>query len=875
MCRIRLFLAAIFFNLLTPLLPAQITDNFSDGNFNQNPVWTGDAGNFKISAAGELQLNATAAGQSALWVNGNMPDSTIWEFDIRLAFDPSGSNLARVFLQLDQPDPAIANGYFIEMGESGSADAIRFFRQDAGAKTLIATGQAGLAASNPNLHIRAQRNAAGDWTLEAATVGSALQTQFAFNDAAWPGGDQRFFGFQCVYTISNATKFYFDNINIRPDVPDVQPPVLVSALADNATQVTLLFDEDLETASAENPANYTINNGVGQPADALLGADLRTVTLTLGNALNSGVYTVLATGIQDLAGNETLSQSLNFTFIRLSEFDVIINEIMSNPNPPAGLPLAEWLELFNRSTQTIDLSKLRLSDATGSPVELPAYQLSPGGYVTLAANANVSILQNAVSGDVLGIPVGVSLLNNDEDLLTITDASGNVIERVFYNSIWHTDAGKRNGGYSLERINPDLPCLGGENWQSTPSQIGGTPGKQNDAFASGADTDPPWLFNAWPESDTEILLTFSEGMDRASVENIAAYQFDPPIPILSAVQQSDYRAQVRLTLAMPMERFVFYTLNINNSVRDCSDNAYFLIDTVIVGVAEAPEAQDIVINEILFNPATGGARYVEFYNRSEKIFDWSEFFIASNSETATDQEQIVHQRLFLPGDYHVFSSNAQIIRDSFNNIVKRDVMQNPLPSLDDLADSLKLYWVRGSQSATIDDFYYYRGLHNALLSTSEQEGVAIERLRADEPTQSSSNWTSASSLITGAYGTPTLPNSQSRNGVTPAESDELISIPLARLSPDGDNREDFLEIFYRLPREGYVASMSIFDADGNMVKQVVRQTLVGIEGVVRWDGETENGGKTRPGIHIIYVEVFSPDGDVQRIKKAVAVVGKY
>jgi hypothetical protein len=111
--------------------------------------------------------------------------------------------------------------------------------------------------------------------------------------------------------------------------------------------------------------------------------------------------------------------------------------------------------------------------------------------------------------------------------------------------------------------------------------------------------------------------------------------------------------------------------------------------------------------------------------------------------------------------------------------------------------------------------------------------------------------------------------------VTPAESDELISIPLARLSPDGDNREDFLEIFYRLPREGYVASMSIFDADGNMVKQVVRQTLVGIEGVVRWDGETENGGKTRPGIHIIYVEVFSPDGDVQRIKKAVAVVGKY
>lgn len=870
-----LFTVAALFCWAVQRIDAQITDNFSDGNFDQNPSWTGDADNFKISAAGELQLNAMAAGQSALWVNGNMPDSTIWEFDVRLTFDPSGSNLVRIFLQLDQSDPALANGYFIEMGESGSADAIRFFRQDAGVKTQLATGQAGLAASSPNLHIRARRDAEGDWILEAAPAGNALQTQFTLNDLTWPGGNSRFFGVQCVYTISNATKFYFDNINIRPDVPDVQPPVLVSVNADNATQLTLLFDEDLETSAATNTANYNISNGAGQPVAAVLGADLRTVTLTLSTALNSGLYTIQVAGIQDLAGNESTEQTLEFSFVRLSEFDVIINEIMANPNPPAGLPQAEWLELYNRSALNIDLSKLRLSDATGSPVELPAYTLPPGGFVTIASTLNVGVLQSAVAGDVLGIPVGVSLLNNDEDLLTLTDVSGNVIERVFYNSIWHTDAGKRNGGYSLERINPDLPCLGGENWQSTPSQIGGTPGRQNDAFAAGADEVAPRLFNAYPESPTEILLTFTEGMDRASVENTANYQLEPPIPVLGAVQQSDYRAQVRLTLAAPMERFVFYTLHINSDVSDCSDNAYLFTDTVIVGIAEAPEANDIVINEILFNPATGGARYVEFYNRSEKIFDWSEFFIASNSETATDQEQIVHQRLFLPGQYHVFSTNAPLIRDSFANIIQKNVMQNLLPSLDDLADSIKLYWVRDGQSVTADDFYYYRGLHNALLSSSEQEGVALERIRVDEPTQNRSNWTSASPVITGAYGTPTLPNSQSRNTTTPPESTDLISIPVARLSPDGDNREDFLEIFYQVPREGYAASLTIFDADGNMVRQLVRQTLIGVEGVVRWDGETENGGKTRPGIHLVYVEMFSPDGDVQRLKKAIAVVGKY
>jgi hypothetical protein len=87
------------------------------------------------------------------------------------------------------------------------------------------------------------------------------------------------------------------------------------------------------------------------------------------------------------------------------------------------------------------------------------------------------------------------------------------------------------------------------------------------------------------------------------------------------------------------------------------------------------------------------------------------------------------------------------------------------------------------------------------------------------PTQAASNWTSASPLITGAYGTPTLPNSQSLPET--GTGDELISIPNARLSPDGDNYEDFLEIVYKLPQTGYAASLKIFDSDGNLVKNLV------------------------------------------------------
>lgn len=869
-------LPLLFFSI--QILNAQIIDNFSDGNLDQNPIWVGDVGNFKVNTAGELQLNATAAGQSVLFTSGNIPDSTIWDFELRLAFDPSNQNLVRIYLQTDLADPTLANGYFLEIGETGSADAIRFFRQDSGIKTLLATGQPGIAASAPNLSFHVVRTSSGQWALEAATIGTALQPQFSVSESTWPGGTNRFFGFQCIYTISNATRFFFDNINIHPDLPDTQAPKLLSAQGISDTQVSVVFDESLEEVSAENVSYYSINNNIGQPLQATLSPDTKTVLLTVPNELSTGNYTLQTTGIKDLAGNTSGIQTTDFQYVKIEsalEFDLLINEIMADPSPTAGLPEVEWLELFNRSAKTIDLSSLRLNDATGSPILFPAYQMQAGEYVAITAAANATSLQAATTGKVLGIPMSASLLNNESDILTLSDLSGKIIDRVAYDVSWHTVAGKEDGGYSLERINPGLPCLGAENWQSTPAQIGGTPATQNASFSLDLDQTPPRLFKAFPESPNSILLTFTEGINQASAEETNAYQLDPSIGIASADQLTTDRAQVRLSLVSPLQPSTLYTLTIENSVEDCSGNPYQFTDTILLGLAEKPDIQDIVINEILFNPESGHSRYLEFYNRSQKIFDWSEFYLASNSDTSSSVVPILQDRLFLPGEYHVISNDAPDVREYYQNILKKNVLQNALPSLDDNTDSIKIYWVGGGQTITVDSFFYWRGMHNGLLSNTEQEGVSLERIRTDRPTQEKANWTSASPLITGHPGTPTLPNSQSR--VLSAPSNDLISIPIARLSPDGDGVEDFLEIFYTLPEEGYAAGLSIFDSDGNLVKQLIRQQLIGVEGSVRWDGDTDSGEgvKSRPGIHVLYFEIFSPNGDVKRLKKAVAVLGKF
>ena len=96
-----------------------------------------------------------------------------------------------------------------------------------------------------------------------------------------------------------------------------------------------------------------------------------------------------------------------------------------------------------------------------------------------------------------------------------------------------------------------------------------------------------------------------------------------------------------------------------------------------------------------------------------------------------------------------------------------------------------------------------------------------------------------------------------------------------RLSPDGDGYEDFLEMRYRLPGPGFAATVVVYDAAGTPVRRMVRQSLTGSEGVLRWDGEAEDGQRIRPGIYAILAEFFEPGGRVYRVKRPVAVVTRF
>ncbi len=850
----------------------QLEEDFSDGDLVQNPSWEGDLSYFAVNSAGELQLMAPQAGFSVLAVKVDIPDSALWQIDIRLAFAPSANNLLRIYLMADQPNLLQASGYYLEIGENGNADAIRFFRQTGAARTLLSSGTPGLVAFDPvAIRLQVRRSTAGLWSIAARKPSGGYSAEGSATDAAFSLGAGRYFGFYCLYTETRRDKFFFDNISIRPDIPDTQPPILLSASAGaDGEGVLLTFNEELDTLSALEPAHYAV---IGQPPvlSAQFAGRSDQVYLQLAHPLSTGSYEVQCQQVADLAGNVSGLQSAFFSFVRMElaqEFDILINEIMADPTPSAGLPEVEWVELHNRSQRIVDLSTLYISDG-GTPRQLPAFLLYPDSFAVLTTMAGAGALA-PYAPNVLAVS-GFPSLNNTGDTLLLLNADDQVLERVSYSSGWHTDQNKREGGWSLERINPNLPCLGRENWTSCPILPGGTPGRQNAAFRNTSDTTPPRLLAVFPLSDREIELSFSEPIERTAISVSGAFGIFPPHPTGAAVVSATQRHIAILTLPLPLDSSVVYQIWATPVLSDCAGNPLHPTDTFFVGIPQVPEPFDIVVNEVLFNPETFGSDFVELYNRSEKIFNLSHFFIA-NFYDGSAVQRIGLRRLFLPQEYLVFTPNPEDIRTRFARVRAENLFSLALPSLPDNAGNVTVFWAKDGREVVVDSFVYFDTYHNALLNASQREGVSLERIRVEGATNDPANWTSAAQ-IAGSKGTPTQPNSQ-RLGRTSTTA-KWLQLAKDRLSPDGDGYEDFLDIWLQLPGPGYAATVIVFDGDGTPVRYLLRHQVVGQEAALRWDGDAEDGTIARPGIYLLHGEAFSPQGVVLRERLPFAVVRRF
>ena len=109
----------------------QVTEDFSDGDFTNNPTWSGTTSDYIVNSSQQLQLNNTIAATSYLSTPHQLTtlNGKEWRFYIKQSFAGSGSNYGSVFLTADNADLTLAqNGYYLQFGEAGSIDAIRLYK---------------------------------------------------------------------------------------------------------------------------------------------------------------------------------------------------------------------------------------------------------------------------------------------------------------------------------------------------------------------------------------------------------------------------------------------------------------------------------------------------------------------------------------------------------------------------------------------------------------------------------------------------------------------------------------------------------------------------------------------------------------------------
>ncbi|MEO6406433.1 MAG: lamin tail domain-containing protein [Ferruginibacter sp.] len=850
---------------------AQFIDNFMDGDFTNNPSWTGNTADWIINPSLQLQSNNIVPNANFYLSTPNaLATVAQWDFYCQLTFNTSGTNYVDVYLTASASNltAVTTTGYFVRIGDT--PDEISLYRKDASVTAIkIIDGIDGiLNTSNNVMRIRVTRNAANQWNLQRdiTATGNSYVSEGTSNDATYL--TSAFFGLWVRQSTASFTqRHFFDDFEVKAFVPDVTPPSIVSATAITANTLDVLFNEPVDLTTSQAIGNYVVSNGLGSPATAIRdAANPSLVHLTFaGNFPLRTNLTITINGVKDLSNNAINNGTSVFSYFIPLAYDVVIDEIMADPTPLVGLPDAEWIELKNTSAFNINLLGWRISKPSGQSGPMPSYILKPDSFVLVTTSSAVAAL--SAFAPVISV-TSFPALGNTGDLLYLRSPQNNIIHAVNYTDAWYQNELKKDGGWTLEMIDTKNPCAGITNWKASIDPKGGTPGKKNSVDAVNKDINAPKLIRAFATDSVTVTLVFNEPLDSAKASIINNYSISDGIGIpINALPVSPLFDRVTLRLNTPLLRNKIYTVTASTAT-DCAGNALNTGNSARVGLYEHTDSFNVVINEILFNPKSGGTDWVEIYNRSNKILTLRNLYIANRNTAgaiSSIKQLSTEDYLFFPGEFLVITESKQLLlRDYVANDPDRIIEVSTLPSFNDDAGDVIII---NEQGAVVDEVAYTEKWHFKLIS--DNEGVSLERIDYNAPSQSESNWHSAATNV--GYGTPTYKNSQFR---LDAAVQGTISVSPEVISPDNDGLDDFATINYEFPEPGYVANITIFDAVGRPVRYLERNALNGLKGFYRWDGLGEKNQKLNSGIYIIYTDVFNLAGKTKKYKNVIVVARK-
>jgi hypothetical protein len=491
---------------------------------------------------------------------------------------------------------------------------------------------------------------------------------------------------------------------------------------------------------------------------------------TIMSSLAAGNYQIISRVLfsedENLLNNELIDGFI--VFPPGNNFnDVVLNELMYEPT--SGEP--EWVELFNRTINQLNLKHWTISDLTTTVTITTQDKFIPAGsFVILTKDSSVINFYN-IPSEV--IQLNLPSLNNSGDAIVIRDSLGVLIDSVLYSPDW----GGNSGGRSLERISADGNSNEPTNWGTSISQNKATPGRINSITIKDYDlailsfTTLKEIGIIGEEIEFEINV-LNKGLNQSQDFEVNLYR-DANADSIAQISELIESKFGTALLSGDSTFFIFATSNFDlgtnyfigtviTSLDDDTTNNIAFKD--IIGTTINEVRNDLAINEFMYSPESPRPEWIELFNRSNKVIDLKNYQVADNSDTVNF---VLNSLIINPFEYVVFSDDTSIF--NYYNISSPVVIGN-LPSLNNSGDKIILL---DSLNRTIDSLKY-------LSSWDGSTGNSLERIDADISSIDSTNWKTSISIF-GA--TPGYINSVTQKDFDIAGRDIIFS-PIFPLESD-------------------------------------------------------------------------------------------
>ncbi len=540
----------------------------------------------------------------------------------------------------------------------------------------------------------------------------------------------------------------------------------------------------------------------------------------------------------------------------IGEGDIVITEIMAKPNPAVGLPEVEWIEIYNNRDEAVNLGKCKI-ETPAKIGTLGEYVLEAHDYAVLCSY-NVAVEMSAISQKIC-IVESMPALNNDGNTLTLKNRQNHTISFVEYSSDWYdSEPFKGDGGWSLERIDPNNPLSNANTWGPSIDPRGGTPAEKNSIAEELPDVMIPRIIGVGVENEKLVHIYFNKPMRGEIVELEKNIEISGnSIKSLGWIEPKREILEISLTEGLDSTR----AIEVAFEGIQCISGIYMNDTTIAIALPHQAEYMDLVFNELMPYVSDGQSKFIELYNNSEFYIDLKGLMLSNRDEGGMLKNSkiiVSDSRIVAPHTFIVVTTDTAMLKCSWGVNYESLYINMTLPSM--AAKEGKLVLTDRS-GRVIDEVHYSNAWHHPTLK--DLHNVSLERIDPMGNTQEAENWQSASSAV--GYNTAGWENSQYFED-SESESDESFWLDTNRFSPNNDGYEDWLIINYQLPQSGYTATIDVYTRHGAHVCKMVDNRLIDTEGQITWDGITKDGAMIPAGLYVIMVQATNEDGDKIEIK---------